>query len=180
LDKIPREGAAIVVANHVSFVDALIIGGSVRRPIRFVMYYKIFNIPVLNFIFRTAKAIPIASYKEDPEILENAYKEITKELEAGHLVGIFPEGAITRDGELHEFKRGIEKILQTNPVPVVPMALRNLWGSLFSRKYTNFSRYLPRKLWSKITLIASDRIAPDFATAAKLEASVLALRGDEK
>ena len=81
-------------------MDALIVGGSVRRPSRFVMYYKIFNIPVLRFIFRTAKAIPIAGRKEDPALLETAFDEIDRALADGELVCIFPEGGLTRDGEI--------------------------------------------------------------------------------
>jgi len=144
------------------------------------MYYKIFQNPFLNFIFRTAKAIPIAGYKEDPEILEKAYEEIAKELSEGHLIGIFPEGAITKDGELLPFKKGIEKVLEINPVPVVPMALRGMWGSFFSRKYGSAMQSFPRRFWSKITLVAADPIAADNVTAEILEAKVLELRGDEK
>lgn len=180
LNKIPKEGAAIVVANHISFVDALILAGSIRRPVRFVMYYKIFQNPFLNFIFRTAKAIPIASHKEDPEILEKAYAEIAKELQAGNLVGIFPEGAITQDGELLPFKKGIEKILETNPVPVVPLAIRGMWGSFFSRKHGSAMQNFPRRFWSKITVIADDAIPVSSVSAEILEAKVLALRGDDK
>ena len=180
IENIPREGAALVVCNHVSFVDALLLGGQIRRPVRFVMYYKIFQNPFLNFIFKTAKAIPIAGYKEDPELLENAYEEISKELEAGHVVGIFPEGAITRDGELLPFKSGVEKILERNPVPVVPMALRGLWGSFFSRKYGSAMQSFPRRFWSKITLVVDKVIPANEVTAEKLEAKVLELRGDEK
>ncbi|MBT8141845.1 MAG: MFS transporter [Gammaproteobacteria bacterium] len=180
LDKIPKEGAAIVVSNHISFVDALIMAGQIRRPVRFVMYYKIFQNPILNFLFKTAKAIPIASYKEDPKMLENAYQTIAKELEAGHVIGLFPEGAITRDGELLPFKKGIEKILEKNPVPVVPMALRGLWGSFFSRKYGSAMQSFPRRFWSRITLIADDPIPANEVTAEILKAKVLSLRGDEK
>ena len=96
------------------------------------------------------------------------------------MVGIFPEGAITRDGELLPFKKGIEKILERNPVPVVPMALRGMWGSFFSRKYGSAMQSLPRRFWSKITLIASDPVPANEVTAEKLEAIVLELRGDEK
>jgi len=180
IDNIPKEGAAVVVSNHISFVDALLLAGQIRRPVRFVMYYKIFQNPFLNFIFKTAKAIPIASYKEDPKLLEKAYEEISKELEAGHIVGIFPEGAITRDGEMLPFKKGIEKIIEKNPVPVVPMALRGLWGSFFSRKYGSAMQSFPRRFWSKITLVVDEPIQANEVTAEKLEAKVLALRGDEK
>lgn len=180
LDRIPEEGPALLVCNHVSFMDALIIGGSVRRPVRFVMYYKIFNIPVLSFIFRTAKAIPIAGYKENPELLAKAFDEVDKELEAGNLVCIFPEGGLTKDGDIAEFKGGMEKIIERRPVPVVPLALRGLWGSIFSRRDSALGRSrLPRRFWSHIGLAAGEPVPATEASAAALEVQVRALRGTD-
>lgn len=179
LEHIPDTGPAVIVCNHVSFVDALILGGNIRRPVHFVMYYKIFRIPVLNFIFRTAKAIPIAGAKEDPALMEKAFADIEAALGAGDVVGIFPEGALTGDGEIQTFRPGIERIIRATPVPVVPMALRGLWGSFFSRR-DNFLRRarLPRRFWSRIELVADTPVPPDRVSAADLEARVRALRGD--
>ena len=115
-------------------MDALVIGGSVRRPVRFVMDHNIFKIPVMGFIFRTARAIPIAPAREDPDALDEAFDRIDAELADGEIVCIFPEGKLTRDGEMNEFKRGVERILERRAVPVVPMALRGLWGSFFSHR----------------------------------------------
>ncbi|HJU38419.1 MAG TPA: MFS transporter [Tahibacter sp.] len=179
LERIPETGPALLVCNHVSYMDALIIGGSVRRPVRFVMYYKIFNIPVLSFIFRTAKAIPIAGSKEDPELLAKAFDAVDATLAEGELVCIFPEGGLTRDGDIAPFRSGVEKILERRPVPVVPLALRGLWGSVFSRRDTALGRSrLPRRFWSKIGLAASDPVPAAEATAEILEAKVKTLRGD--
>lgn len=179
LENIPDEGPAVVVCNHVSFVDALILGGSIRRPVRFVMYHKIFKIPVLSFIFRNAKAIPIAPAKEDQAMMERAFNEIARELEEGNVVGIFPEGAITHDGEMDSFRSGIERVIQRTPVPVVPLALRGLWGSIFSRRDTFLKRMrLPRRVWSRIELVAAPAVPAAEVTAALLEEKVRALRGD--
>jgi len=179
LEKIPDQGACVVVCNHVSFVDALIVGGTIRRPVRFVMYYKIFNIPVLNFIFRTARAIPIAGKKEDEAMMNRAFEEVARALEAGDVVGIFPEGGLTADGAIAPFRPGIERIIARTPVPVVPMALRGLWGSIFSRRDGYLKRMrLPRRFWSKIELIADEALPPSQVTAETLEARVRALRGD--
>ncbi len=179
LDHIPEEGAAIVVCNHVSFVDALIVGGSVRRPLRFVMYHKIFRIPGMNFLFRTARAIPIAPAKEDPAMLERAYAEIDRALKNGEIIGLFPEGGLTPDGNIQSFKPGIEKILAASPVPVVPLAVRGLWGSMWSRLDTRMRRArLPRRFRAEIELLADAPIAPEGLSAATLEARVRALRGD--
>jgi 1-acyl-sn-glycerol-3-phosphate acyltransferase len=121
------------VCNHVSFVDAVLLMAASPRPIRFIMDHRIFAIPVLGWMFRLAKAIPIAPQKEDPKTYEAAFAQARQVLAEGDLLCIFPEGGITRDGQLAEFKGGIMKILETHPVPVVPLALQNLWGSFFSR-----------------------------------------------
>jgi 1-acyl-sn-glycerol-3-phosphate acyltransferase len=131
---IPAEGAAVLIANHVSFVDAIVLMAVSPRPIRFVMDHNIFKNPILGWIFRTAKAIPIASAKVDPVLLEKAYVDIAQALSEGELVCIFPEGRITDTGQLYPFKNGIQRIVETTPVPIVPVALCGLWGSFFSRR----------------------------------------------
>ncbi len=172
LDNIPEEGAAIVACNHVSLMDALIIGGCVRRPIRFVMYHKVFNIPFLRFIFKTANAIPIAPKKEDPELLEQAYSRIASELQMGNVVGIFPEGKLTLDGEINDFKTGIERILKETPVPVVPIALEGMWGSFFSNKHGKPLSGIPHRLLAKIKITAAKALPADQASAASLQKAV--------
>lgn len=174
LELIPDEGAALLVCNHVSFVDALLIGGAVRRPIRFVMYYKIYNLPVLNFIFRTAGTIPIAGRSEDEVIYEKAFNKIAQYLSEGELVCIFPEGKLTTDGQIDEFKAGVTRILERTPVPVIPMALQGLWGSFFSR---DPNKGFLRRLWSRVTLVAGVPIAADEATQKVLLERVMELRG---
>ena len=174
LELIPDEGAALLVCNHVSYVDALLIGGAVRRPIRFVMYYKIYDLPVLNFIFRTAGTIPIAGRGEDEAIHDQAFDRIARYLADGELVCIFPEGKLTTDGQIDEFKAGVMRILERTPVPVIPMALQGLWGSFFSRDpHKGFFH----RLWSRVTLVAGAPIAADEATQELLRERVMALRG---
>ncbi|MBU1172089.1 MAG: MFS transporter [Proteobacteria bacterium] len=177
LDLIPTEGPAVIVCNHVSYVDALIIGSLVRRPARFVTAKEIFNIPVLNFIFRTGKAIPIVSRKKDPETYEKAFETISRELEDGQIVCIFPEGMLTKTGDINEFKNGIEKILERNPVPVVPTALRGLWGSFFSHKGGAALTRLPRRFFSKVEYKVGRVLSPEDATAPVLQEQVALLRG---
>ncbi len=177
LENVPDEGAAVLVCNHVSFVDALVIGGSIRRPIRFVMYYKIFQIPFLNFLFRNAKAIPIASAKEDAELLEAAFEQIDDELRAGNLVCLFPEGGITRDGEIQVFRPGIEKIIARRAVPVIPIGLAGLWGSWFSRQTGGGLRKVPGRLFARVDVRIGAPVSPFDATAENLELLVRTLRG---
>jgi 1-acyl-sn-glycerol-3-phosphate acyltransferase len=179
LENIPETGPALIVCNHVSFMDALVIGGNVRRPIRFVMDHNIFKIPVMGFIFRTARAIPIAPAREDSTAFTQAFDRIDAELADGEIVCIFPEGKLTRDGEMNEFKRGVEKILERRPVPVVPMALRGLWGSFFSRRGGKAAMsQLPRRFWSRIELVATTPVPADAATAPTLQKIVSGLRAE--
>lgn len=178
LDNIPQEGAAIVVCNHVSFMDPIILGGSVTRPMRFVMHYKIFQMPLLSFIFRTAKAIPIASRSEDEDLMNAAFEKVDAELAAGHIVCIFPEGGLTHDGEIQRFKPGIEKILARRPVPVIPVALGRLWGSWFSRRKSGGIHRIPGRLFARVPVIFGEPVAPLDATAENLELLVRTLRGE--
>ncbi len=172
---LPTEGPVLLVCNHVSFIDALLIGGSIRRPVRFVMYYKIFSIPILSWIFKTAKAIPIAGYRENPEMLTRAYESIDNELNLGQVVGIFPEGAITRDGQIAPFKTGVENIIARRPVVVVPMALIGLWGSWFSRKGGAAGRKWPRRFRAPIQLTIGEPMPAQELTAEQLQSAVTKL-----
>jgi 1-acyl-sn-glycerol-3-phosphate acyltransferase len=179
LDRVPEEGPAVIVCNHVSFVDALVIMAACKRPIRFVMDHHIFRWPVLNFVFRTSRAIPIASAKEDPAMMEKAFDEVGKALDAGDLVGIFPEGKITADGNINPFRPGISRILARNAVPVVPMALRGLWGSFFSRKDgPAMTRPFRRGMFSRIELVMAAAVPAAEALPERLQTDVAALRGD--
>ena len=179
IDHIPDEGAALIVCNHVSYMDALILSASIPRPVRFVMYYKIFNIPVLSWIFRTAKAIPIAGARENPEMMQRAFDAIDAALAEGELVGIFPEGALTKDGGIAPFKSGVEKILERRPVPVIPMALRGMWSSMWSRRDSKLHRArLPRRFRAHVEVVADTPVDGHGVSSETLEAKVRALRGD--
>lgn len=180
LENIPETGPAVVVCNHVSFMDPILLGGSIRRPMRFVMYYKIFQLPLLRFIFRHAKAIPIASAREDEQLMNNAFDKVDEELKAGNIVCIFPEGGITRDGEIQRFRPGIEKIIARRAVPVIPVALGRLWGSWFSRRKGGGIRKLPGRLLARVPVNIGEPVAADDVTAAKLELLVRTLRGDQR
>ena len=160
-EHIPVKGAAILVCNHVSFVDAVLLMAASPRPIRFIMDHRIFATPVLGALFRLAKAIPIAARSEDPRAYEQAFAAARQVLDDGDLLAIFPEGGITRDGSLGEFKGGVMKLLETHPVPVVPMALNNLWGSYFSRieQGRAMTRPFRRGWFSRVGLVASPALS---------------------
>ncbi|ARU54410.1 phospholipid/glycerol acyltransferase [Oleiphilus messinensis] len=177
LEHIPDEGPCVLVCNHVSYMDALILAGACRRPIRFVMFKPIYDLPVLNFIFRTGKTIPIHSQKKDPETYNRAFERISEELQDGEVVCIFPEGKLTTTGEIDTFRKGIEQIIAKDPVPVVPMALQGLWGSFFSHRGGAALVKWPKRFWSKVTIIADAPWAPESVSASALEAKVKALHG---
>jgi 1-acyl-sn-glycerol-3-phosphate acyltransferase len=178
LENIPKEGPALVVSNHVSFMDPIILSGSVVRPMRFVMYYKIFKMPFLSFIFRNAKAIPIASKAEDEELMNEAFDKVDAELAAGNIVCIFPEGGLTTDGEIQRFRPGLEKIIARQPVPVIPVALGRLWGSWFSRRKGGGLRKFPGRLFARVPVIIGEAVQPSDVTADRLELLVRTLRGE--
>lgn len=175
MENIPDEGAHVLVCNHISYVDALLLGGAVKRPIHFVMYYKIYNLPVMSFIFKKSGAISIAGRSEDKVIFNRAFEEIANYLRQGELVCIFPEGGLTPDGEIQKFKSGIEKIINETPVPVIPIALQGLWNSSFSR---NPKRKILRNLLAKIGVVVGKPIPAEQVDRHVLQTQVKQLRGE--
>lgn len=180
LHHIPEEGPALLVCNHVSFVDPVIIQAVGPRPIRFVMHYGFYNLPIVHWIFRGLRSIPIASKREDPEVLKQAMESVAQSLDEGHLVCVFPEGGITRTGEIAKFQPGIDEILKRNPVPVVPLALRGLWGTWFSRHKGRALKGLPRAFMRRISLVSGTPVPPEQATRLSLYEKVNELRGEER
>ncbi|CAH1526550.1 Lysophospholipid transporter LplT / 2-acylglycerophosphoethanolamine acyltransferase [Vibrio owensii] len=157
---IPEQGAALVVANHVSYVDALILMGTSTRPVRFVMDKSISELPVLKYVFRHAGVIPICSPRKCAETYKRAFKQIEQALNNDEVVCIFPEGRLTSNGELSEFRPGVEKILKRTPVPVIPMALKGLWGSFFSHKNGHALTKRPTRFWSRIEVNIGELLQP--------------------
>lgn len=178
LKQVPESGPAVLVCNHITFLDAFFIAASVRRVPRFVMDKMYINMPVASYIFRTTRVIPIASVKKDPETYNKAFDEISESLGNGELVCIFPEGRLTSDGDIDTFRPGIMKILKRNPVPVIPLALRGLWGSYFSRKYGSAMNGFPKRFWSRIELVSGKPIKPGKVTPDLLRNVVSRLRGN--
>jgi 1-acyl-sn-glycerol-3-phosphate acyltransferase len=147
---------------------------------RFVMWYRIFQIPLLRFFFEHMRAIPIAGRMEDEQLMNEAFDRVDEELEAGNVVCIFPEGAITRDGEVQRFRPGIEKIIARRPVPVVPVSLGRLWGSWFSRRSSGGLRKIPGRLFARVPITVGEAVPAKEVTAARLELLVRTLRGNDR
>ena len=182
---LPTQGAAILVCNHVSFIDAMLLMAASPRPIRFIMDHNIFKVPVLGWLFRLAKAIPIAPRAQDPKAYEAAFDAAAAVLKDGELLCIFPEGGITRDGTLQEFKGGIMKILERTTqqcvaVQVIPMALTNLWGSFFSRVEQGGAMVRPfrRGMLSRVGLNVGAPMVPQEVQPALLQQRVQQLLSD--
>jgi 1-acyl-sn-glycerol-3-phosphate acyltransferase len=172
-ENIPTEGAAILVCNHVSFIDPVLLMAASPRPIRFIMDHEIFKLPLLGWFFRLAKAIPIAPQKVDAQIYEQAFARARAVLDDGDLLCIFPEGAISRDGKVAEFKGGVMRLLESNPVPVVPLALQNLWGSFFSRAGGKaMTKPFRRGVFSRVDLVAGEPVPASAVTPAGLRERV--------
>jgi hypothetical protein len=180
LEHIPEAGPCVIVCNHVSYVDAVVLAACIRRPIRFVMDHRIFRVPLLSFIFRTMRTIPIAPAKEDAAMKERAFAEVARSLAEGEVVGIFPEGTLTASGEMGPFRPGVQQIVATTPVPVIPLALRGLWGSFFSRSYQGRAMRRFRGMFSRIELVAAAAVPPGEVTPEGLHAAVLRLRGEQR
>jgi len=176
--QIPERGAALIVCNHVSYVDALLLMAVSPRPIRFVMDTTIFRLPVMSWLFRQVRAIPIASRRVDAVVMERAFQQVSEALRDGQLVCIFPEGRITDNGELYPFRPGLTRVLQRDPVPVVPVALQGLWGSVFSRAPgAPWPIRVLRRIFSPLGIEVGAPLEPAAATPDVLQQQVAALRG---
>jgi len=179
IDQIPMKGPAVLICNHVSFADAVILMGVLPRLPRFVIDQQINRTPLVSRLFRASRTIPVASPHEDRQSVQRAYDEIAATLEAGEMVFIFPEGQLSPDGDLAPFKGGLNKILRRNPVPVIPMALSGLWGSFFSRKYGRaMSRPFARGPRCRVRLAIGAPLTPEDLSPTRMRAEVRALRGD--
>ena len=176
-ENLPQNGAAVLAANHVSYLDAFLLMAACPRPIRFIMYYKIFAAPGLRQIFRLARAIPIAARHEDAAIFRQAFADAEKELGKGHIIGIFPEGGLTRDGHIAPFKGGINLILAKSPVPVIPVAINGMWGSFFSHDGHGVFKSF-RGLRNKVVIRIGAPLPPDSPADAIREA-VARLRSEK-
>lgn len=177
LDNIPEDGAVLLVCNHISYMDPPILGGAMPRLTRFVMYHKIYRNPILGWVFRTAKAIPIAPQKENKALMIKAFDDVDNFLTAGEMVCIFPEGKLTPDGTIQPFLTGVDRVLSRRPVPVVPIAIKGLWGSFFSRKDQGISKR-PRKFLKEVHLVVGEVIPAEHADSATLQNKVQEIYDD--
>ncbi len=174
-EHIPKEGPVILACNHPTYIDFMFVASACKRPPRFLMFYTFMKLPLVGWLFRDAKVIPIAPRAEDPSLMDKAFDLVAEELDAGGVICIFPEGRVSRDGQLSPFRPGIEKIVARTPVPVVPIALTGMWGSFFSYFWGKpFSKPFQR-IRAKVGLHIGPAIPPEDVTAAGLAEKVAAL-----
>ncbi len=171
-EHVPFHGPALLVCNHMSYVDALLVSACVQRFIRFLMYRPYYEIKWLNWLFRLMKAIP-ASGRNRREIIESLTRA-REELCQDHMVCIFAEGAISRTGNLLPFKRGFEKIVEGMDIPVIPVHLDRLWGSVFSFKDGRFFWKWPRQIPYRVT-VSFGRPLPSTVTAGEARQAIMEL-----
>ncbi|POF57231.1 MFS transporter, partial [Vibrio vulnificus] len=176
LHHLPKDGGALIVCNHVSYMDALLLSAVCPRLIRFVMEEEYARLPILRRFLRTAGVIPISASNRTS--IRRAFNDVEQALSDGHIVCIFPEGRLTENGDMNPFMRGIDIILRRSPVPVIPMALKGLWGSYFSRHKGRACKGLPSRFWSRLEIEAGLPIEPKAASAEVMQQKVAELRGD--
>jgi acyl-[acyl-carrier-protein]-phospholipid O-acyltransferase/long-chain-fatty-acid--[acyl-carrier-protein] ligase len=144
-EHVPQSGGALLVPNHMSFVDGFLLMASVDRPIRFVVDTAYATHPLFKWVMTAMKVIPITSVGDTRMILR-ALRSAGQALDDGELVCIFPEGQITRTGTLLPFRRGFERIVKGRQVPVIPAHLDRVWGSIFSFEGGRFLRKWPERI----------------------------------
>lgn len=173
-ENIPETGAAILIANHVSYVDGLVINAACKRPVRFIIDEEIYQLPGVNYFMRLNKAIPIAPNKTSVKL---ALSLVSDALRDGDLVCVFPEGQLTYTGNMTHFRFGIEWMVKNDPVPVIPIALKGLWGSVFSRKYLR-SRFpwVPRSFRRKVSAVCGAPIPPEEAKISHMQRVIMKLK----
>ncbi len=178
LNNLPQRGGTLLVCNHVSYMDALLLAGACPRPIRFLMDKDIYNLPVINAFCRACKAIPVDA--NDRKSVRTAFAQVATYLENGDIVCVFPEGHLTQDGEIAPFMRGIDLIIKRSNVQVIPVALQGLWGSYFSRAGGHALLKCPTRFWSKVTIVAGNCVPSEETNSQLLRQQVMTLRGDQR
>ncbi|HEV3449356.1 MAG TPA: AMP-binding protein [Gemmataceae bacterium] len=144
-ENIPAEGAALLVCNHVSFIDAFLVFLAQRRVVRFLAWAPYTRVPGLRWLMKLARVIPIDG-QGGPRAIVQALRAASAALANGEIVCIFAEGGITRTGFLLPFNRGFEQIVKRSPAPIIPVCLDHVWGSIFSHQGGKFLWKWPQKI----------------------------------
>jgi len=173
-ENIPATGAAVIISNHVSYMDGPIIDAMCKRRVRYVIDEDIYHLPAIHYFMKLARAIPIAPNRKS---VEEAFDTISEGLKAGDLICIFPEGFLTFTGGLGRFRSGVENIIKRDPVPIIPISISGLWGSVFSRKYRgSWKRLIPRDPRQPVIIKCGEALPPEGANVNSLQEAILRLK----
>jgi acyl-[acyl-carrier-protein]-phospholipid O-acyltransferase/long-chain-fatty-acid--[acyl-carrier-protein] ligase len=172
-EHVPKSGGALLVPNHVSFIDGFLLTASLDRPVRFVVDAQYADHPLLKPFMKMLGVIPISSH-EGLRVILRALRDAGTAIEKGELVCIFPEGQITRTGTLLPFRRGFERIMKGKTAPIIPVHLDRLWGSLFSFEGGRFLWKWPERIPYPVTVSFGAPLPPD-TSAAELRQAIRAL-----
>ena len=150
-ENVPETGGALFVCNHMSFIDGLLLIASIDRPVRFLVYKAIYDLPYIKPFAKLIHAIPISSEQRPREML-HSLREATAAIKNGEIVCIFAEGQITRIGQMLPFRRGFERIMKGVEAPIIPVSLDGVWGSIFSFERGRFFWKVPRQFPHHVTV----------------------------
>src|SRR5438132_2971328 len=166
-------GGCLIVPNHITWVDAIILQLACPRPVRFIIDEEFYRKPALQPLLRMVRAIPINRRKP-----REAIRRATAQIEAGQFVCIFPEGQLSRTGTLARLQRGFEMIARHGQAPVVPVFLDQLWGSIFSFRGGKFFRKWPRHFPYRATVGFGTPLSAEASTIARVHEDLLKLGAD--
>jgi acyl-[acyl-carrier-protein]-phospholipid O-acyltransferase/long-chain-fatty-acid--[acyl-carrier-protein] ligase len=169
-DNIPAKGGALFVCNHLSLVDALLLGGSTERHIRFLMYRGYYDHPIIGLFARGARAIPISSEQRPREMIRSL-RAASDAIRNGEVVCIFAEGQMTRIGQLLPFRRGFERIMKGVDAPIIPVHLDGVWGSIFSFERGRYIWKLPKRALHPVT-VSYGAPLPSTSTAVEVRQAI--------
>jgi acyl-[acyl-carrier-protein]-phospholipid O-acyltransferase/long-chain-fatty-acid--[acyl-carrier-protein] ligase len=183
VENVPDKGGALIASNHISFVDAVLILACLKRPVRFIMNKQMYELPIINLLCRALRVIPLDP-KAGPKAILSTLNEARNAIKHGELVCIFPEGHLSRTGNMLSFQKGFEFIMKDLDAPIIPMYLDNIWGSIFSYSDGKYFWKMPRSTRYPVSLVfgkpmqGSSKVYQVRLTVQELGAEASMMRGE--
>jgi acyl-[acyl-carrier-protein]-phospholipid O-acyltransferase / long-chain-fatty-acid--[acyl-carrier-protein] ligase len=163
-ENVPARGPALLASNHVTYADGFLIWSQIPRPVRFIVWKPFFRVPGVSWVLRFINAIPVAD--RGPRSMRETIRLARREIAQGGIVCIFPEGSITRDGQLHPFRRGVDAIVHGLDVPIIPVYLGGLWGNVLSWEGGRVFWKWPKRLRHRATVAFGKALPADSSAEA--------------
>ena len=178
--QLPHEGAALVVANHLSYADTVVLMAVAPRPVHFLAGQRFFRLPVLGYLLKNSGALPLPEENDSPEVWETLQAKVRMFFDQGEMVAFFPEGEISPNGQIQACSALAERLLSIRPVPVTPVLLGGLWGSFFSRiKGRALRRPFRRGFFAPVTVTIGQQLPPEQCTPTHIMRELRALQAQE-